>query len=588
MQFNFFSGKKATDQDQSVSNGVTGQGKEIALSVTERGLYEQGVSIYKNKLSFVREIIQNALDAGATVLSISVSPNMLLFQDNGKGMSRDFIQKEFSQVGFKFKDDAESQRGRYGFGRLSYWALIAKENNDGSISYSGSITIQTGNTVVEWKQIGKYVVKESNEFIDGTRVIIEGAKISGNELKNYLNGILVGGGTSLEVNINGKKVEVSLAPLRVYRYDNSFWYDGDFRQLDYEVGFTHSNELVIAEKGIRIKSIELPFMLGGYVDFKPRGNDTVTTLSREDTKIYDWEIYNAYKEALIRFLSEWKKEDLLNEREKIIKAAEWFISQGRAKPSDFLDVIIVETGEGKLSIRELIKIPNTIWALKSANEEFVKRAVDSGYTVIIIDEDLVPFFAGIPSISDIDLSRSYAVRGIKAEVEKEALKFIENYMPRIQELVNKLQNYQETAFSSVVRGKVISIKSNFDSVTSPQIADKIVKLSEGISIGGVEIYFAELDDPSIEAFEYKGKICFNLTNSEVKSILSRSSENEGALLGLLGIFMHEYVHLLGYSFHNEAFASLYTRLVTEFLVGIGEELENAKASQSAAKQRSEY
>ncbi|MGC9037373.1 MAG: ATP-binding protein [Candidatus Micrarchaeia archaeon] len=91
-----FSGKKATDQDQSVSNGVTGQGKEIALSVTERGLYEQGVSIYKNKLSFVREIIQNALDAGATVLSISVSPNMLLFQDNGKGMSRDFIQKEFS------------------------------------------------------------------------------------------------------------------------------------------------------------------------------------------------------------------------------------------------------------------------------------------------------------------------------------------------------------------------------------------------------------------------------------------------------------------------------------------------------------
>ncbi len=546
--------------------------KEVELKITERGLYEEGVRIYKDPLSAVREILQNALDAGATKLEIKVSNEGLIFRDDGKGMSRDFIEKDFSQIGAKFKDDHSGQRGRYGFGRLSYWSLIAKENEDGSISYRGSITIQTRNTIIEWERIDKYRVKEGKEWIEGTKIEIQGAKVDIAALKNYLENILVGD-ANLEISINGTKIDAHAHPISVFVDQNYFWYEAGYGALKYEMGFSRSNTLIIAENGIRIKSIKLPFKMGGYINFTPPPGVTVTTMSREETTLSDYDIYSAYKDSFIKFLNSLEKEDLLRERHEIVKAAEWFISNAYAKPSDFRNVIVVEVGNKVFSIAELAKVPNVVWAIDKTSKDVIDRAVNLGYTVVIVDSTLIPFFNGL--LPYLELSQTFPVRGARSESEKAALEFLERYMPRIRNIADSLERFSTFRALERKTGEVASISEDSlheTSLTSPEVVDKLVKLSEGTIIGGIPVYFSELEDPSIAAFEYQGKICFNVTNPEVRRILDRGANNEGAYLGLIAIFLHEYVHLMGFWSHDGAFASTFTHLVTELLMSIGEEI----------------
>ncbi len=83
---------------------------------------------FANPLEYVRELIANGLDAGATAIRVrgrwlegKKFPLQILFEDDGKGMGRAEIER-YLTVFESFKDGDGSTVGRHGVGKLSPWA----------------------------------------------------------------------------------------------------------------------------------------------------------------------------------------------------------------------------------------------------------------------------------------------------------------------------------------------------------------------------------------------------------------------------------------------------------------------------------
>ena len=591
-------GQEQQPQDREFQNKE--QSIQVTLRVTARGFYETGVSLYKEELSFVREIVQNALDANAKRLSINVSPSTLEFWDDGMGMSRDFLTNDFQKLGLAFKSE-ETDRGRYGFGRLSYWKPLAKEDRLGGIEYIGRIEIQSGDTIVNWNEIDKYTIGTAQKPIKGTKITFKSLEgnslgISDKEIENYLNGLLVGN-ANIEIELNGKPVNAVLSVSRTYEGVKTAWLHKEFKDLEYEVGVSGNyNKLILAEKGIRIKVIDLPFNLGGYINVKPKGNETVTVLSREDSVLDNLWISCAYKDEFLKFLKEMSKSQLLDKRKEIISAANWFVNLYAGKFEDFHDVIMVNFKEQLLSISELKKLASDkrlkiVWALPNTQKELLDRAAELGYSVVVLDYDLVPFFRGVfACLNEADLSKQYLVNKDDSQATQIALDFLKGHMPDINDALKQVtaiyirSDSKETEKEEV--GEISYVGSKTLSSTTPNINDEVKILSEGAEVelyglGKVPVYFGRIEgNTSTLAFTYNNKICFNTNSPEIQEILSKGQEDKRYLLSLVGPFLHEIVHAMGYHDHDENFASVLTLLYTKFLETIaGKSVEESQAVQ---------
>ena len=85
-------------------------------------------SLYSDKWgSFIREVVSNAYDAnkassyeGAVEICLpNIIKDELLIKDYGLGMSKEFMEKYYTNVGFSSKELVKDQIGAYGIGRLT-------------------------------------------------------------------------------------------------------------------------------------------------------------------------------------------------------------------------------------------------------------------------------------------------------------------------------------------------------------------------------------------------------------------------------------------------------------------------------------
>ncbi|MGC8483928.1 MAG: ATP-binding protein, partial [Thermodesulfobium sp.] len=73
-----------------------------------------GKKLYTGDIVWIREYIQNAIDAAATDISINVEERDIIIKDNGKGMGLDEIERQLFSVGGSTKSPA--QIGQFGIG----------------------------------------------------------------------------------------------------------------------------------------------------------------------------------------------------------------------------------------------------------------------------------------------------------------------------------------------------------------------------------------------------------------------------------------------------------------------------------------
>lgn len=102
-------------------------GARQSFSVDIRGLLDALTEQFPEPLLCVRELIQNAADAGSRRIETDVAFDAnrglmrLSVRDDGRGMNEDEVEG-YLIIGFSDKDP-RSQRGRFGVGKLSPYAL---------------------------------------------------------------------------------------------------------------------------------------------------------------------------------------------------------------------------------------------------------------------------------------------------------------------------------------------------------------------------------------------------------------------------------------------------------------------------------
>lgn len=106
--------------------------RPLMMTISLNALEHLGINLYSNIPAVLSEIVANAWDADAKLVTIVIdsSKGMITIEDNGTGMNRDEVIDRFLTVGFKRRDAmgtttalGRKPMGRKGIGKLSIFSI---------------------------------------------------------------------------------------------------------------------------------------------------------------------------------------------------------------------------------------------------------------------------------------------------------------------------------------------------------------------------------------------------------------------------------------------------------------------------------
>ena len=106
--------------------------RELVMSISLNALEHLGINLYSNIPAVLSEIVANAWDADAHLVTITVdkAKRIITIEDDGIGMDRDGVIDRFLTVGFKRRDglgrttpEGRLPMGRKGIGKLSIFSI---------------------------------------------------------------------------------------------------------------------------------------------------------------------------------------------------------------------------------------------------------------------------------------------------------------------------------------------------------------------------------------------------------------------------------------------------------------------------------
>lgn len=102
------------------------------INIDKKVLRLLGAQLYGDTPSIISELVQNAYDADATAVWITIntsSPSTIVVQDNGIGMTPDEINSRFLNIGqdrrfeYPISPNGRKVLGRKGIGKLAVFSL---------------------------------------------------------------------------------------------------------------------------------------------------------------------------------------------------------------------------------------------------------------------------------------------------------------------------------------------------------------------------------------------------------------------------------------------------------------------------------
>lgn len=106
--------------------------RPLVMTISLNALEHLGINLYSNIPAVLSEIVANAWDADAKLVTIDIdtATSTITIQDNGTGMTRDEVIDRFLTVGFKRRDTMGTKTalgrkpmGRKGIGKLSIFSI---------------------------------------------------------------------------------------------------------------------------------------------------------------------------------------------------------------------------------------------------------------------------------------------------------------------------------------------------------------------------------------------------------------------------------------------------------------------------------
>lgn len=157
----------------------------IPVTVDKSHIITIGERLYTESIEFVREIVNNAYDADATVVEINVSEDSIEIRDNGAGMDREGLRQYFSIGSQQKLYSSRSPRyhrdriGQFGIGKFAslsacerFEVLTRKRDFVGRVVFDKEEWERAENT---WN-LPLEIVPADFRKTDGTTVILTGLK----------------------------------------------------------------------------------------------------------------------------------------------------------------------------------------------------------------------------------------------------------------------------------------------------------------------------------------------------------------------------------------------------------------------------
>ncbi len=197
----------------------------IKVTVDKSHLFTLGEKMYRESIEFVRELVNNAYDADATEVRVSIEDDKIIVDDNGGGMNEKGLEQFFTVGSTEKLEKSVSPRyrrkriGQFGIGKFSALALADRfivESVKGSFKYSVIFDRH------EWKQSDYWdlpIRKERVTSLDkeGTRMILNKLhkKVKISEAEKYLKQSVPLRAKKFNVYLNNNKISAKTVAGRV-------------------------------------------------------------------------------------------------------------------------------------------------------------------------------------------------------------------------------------------------------------------------------------------------------------------------------------------------------------------------------------
>ena len=146
---------------KSGQKGVSVNSGKTSLSVHMGGTLKNLARFYPDMASVVDEMIQNALDAGATLVQLRVNQKtrFIAIRDNGRGMSQQAFEKRVSQsIGHTLK--SEEDLGQFGIGAISAWGKCQEfsvtscpaPRKEAYVTWTFPVDSEASGVSVDWRE----------------------------------------------------------------------------------------------------------------------------------------------------------------------------------------------------------------------------------------------------------------------------------------------------------------------------------------------------------------------------------------------------------------------------------------------------
>ncbi len=269
--------------------------------------------------AFAREMTQNSIDAKCSKIEMTVEQRdddtFVLFKDNGKGMTREVLEKVFFALGETTKTDGMLG----GFGRARILTCFAMK----------SYIIRTGNIVCEG-QGATYEIKETEDNVDGCifEILIEKNDANPEDIIEATKRVLSQSQLYCDFYLNGEKYKTWLYR-RTASAESSFGYI-------YVNKSQPGSAIVVRVQGLFMFNIYTTCKYQVIVEVDALNSRNILTSNRDAFN-------NKYRYDLDKFISDLTidRKSLLSQKRsktKLIRGAGVLVSRASTKTDPNLDV----------------------------------------------------------------------------------------------------------------------------------------------------------------------------------------------------------------------------------------------------------
>lgn len=295
----------------------------INITVDKSHIITIGERLYTESVEFVRELVNNAYDADATLVEIKVSEDRIEVSDNGSGMDREDLRQYFN-IGSQHKLYASKSpiysRDRIGQFGIGKFATLSACKRFVVITKRGNFAARVVFDKEEWEktesswQLPLEILPSDVKKIDGTTIILEGLNkkfdlkeieakiIEGTPLKAH----------SFRVKLNGR----TITPRSLSGHRVSFLEGTKFGLVSGEVVILPESAASTRDLGIAIKVKQVTItreLFGmetwGRVAARVRGEvyaDFLPITSDRTGFIKDSPEYQAFQDVMARIMGDVK------------------------------------------------------------------------------------------------------------------------------------------------------------------------------------------------------------------------------------------------------------------------------------------